>query len=103
MNQPVGEKRTRTQRNESVGRDSHILWKTFALSSERPARDGKPRECAVSLAAQSQATCRHDRVAGAIRSSGPGDRKKRKTRPGGQPDGSSHMGAWGGWALAPNI
>jgi hypothetical protein len=28
---------------------------------------------------------------------------KRKTRPGGQPDGSSHMGAWGGWALAPNI
>ena len=25
-----------------------------------------------------------------------------KTRPGGQPDGSSHMGAWGGWALAPN-
>jgi hypothetical protein len=27
---------------------------------------------------------------------------KRKTRPGGQPDGSSHMGAWGGWALAPN-
>jgi len=25
------------------------------------------------------------------------------TRPGGQPDGSSHMGAWGGWALAPNI
>ena len=29
-------------------------------------------------------------------------RPKRKTRPGGQPDGSSHMGAWGGWALAPN-
>jgi len=29
-------------------------------------------------------------------------RQKRKTRPGGQPDGSSHMGAWGGWALAPN-
>ena len=28
--------------------------------------------------------------------------QKRKTRPGGQPDGSSHMGAWGGWALAPN-
>ena len=28
--------------------------------------------------------------------------RKRKTRPGGQPDGSSHMGAWGGWALAPN-
>ena len=28
-------------------------------------------------------------------------RRKRKTRPGGQPDGSSHMGAWGGWALAP--
>ena len=27
---------------------------------------------------------------------------KEKTRPGGQPDGSSHMGAWGGWALAPN-
>src|SRR5437667_2326571 len=27
---------------------------------------------------------------------------KRTTRPGGQPDGSSHMGAWGGWALAPN-
>jgi hypothetical protein len=27
---------------------------------------------------------------------------KRKTRPGGQPDGSSYMGAWGGWALAPN-
>jgi hypothetical protein len=27
--------------------------------------------------------------------------QKRKTRPGGQPDGSSHMGAWGGWALAP--
>jgi hypothetical protein len=26
-----------------------------------------------------------------------------KTRPGGQPDGSSHMGAWGGWALAPDI
>ena len=25
------------------------------------------------------------------------------TRPGGQPDGSSHMGAWGGWALAPDI
>jgi hypothetical protein len=31
-----------------------------------------------------------------------GTRQKRKTRPGGQPDGSSHMGAWGGWALAPN-
>ena len=30
------------------------------------------------------------------------DRRKRKTRPGGQPDGSSYMGAWGGWALAPN-
>ena len=30
------------------------------------------------------------------------DRCKRKTRPGGQPDGSSHMGAWGGWALAPD-
>jgi hypothetical protein len=29
-------------------------------------------------------------------------RQKRETRPGGQPDGSSHMGAWGGWALAPN-
>src|SRR5580698_10449348 len=29
-------------------------------------------------------------------------RQKRKTRPGGQPDGSSYMGAWGGWALAPN-
>src|SRR5580704_12923150 len=29
-------------------------------------------------------------------------RQKRKTRPGGQPDGSSHMGAWGGWALAPD-
>jgi hypothetical protein len=29
-------------------------------------------------------------------------RRKRKTRPGGQPDGSSHMGAWGGWALAPD-
>jgi hypothetical protein len=28
--------------------------------------------------------------------------QKRKTRPGGQPDGSSHIGAWGGWALAPN-
>src|SRR6266404_9669574 len=28
--------------------------------------------------------------------------EKRKTRPGGQPDGSSYMGAWGGWALAPN-
>src|SRR5258708_38437873 len=27
--------------------------------------------------------------------------QKRKTRPGGQPDGSSYMGAWGGWALAP--
>src|ERR1700676_5590774 len=26
---------------------------------------------------------------------------KIKTRPGGQPDGSSYMGAWGGWALAP--
>ena len=29
-------------------------------------------------------------------------RPKRKTRPGGQPDGSSYIGAWGGWALAPN-
>src|SRR6202022_2181195 len=28
--------------------------------------------------------------------------QKRETRPGGQPDGSSYMGAWGGWALAPN-
>ena len=28
--------------------------------------------------------------------------RKRETRPGGQPDGSSHKGAWGGWALAPN-
>src|SRR5258707_4940215 len=27
---------------------------------------------------------------------------KRKTRPGGQPDGSSYKGAWGGWALATN-
>jgi hypothetical protein len=31
------------------------------------------------------------------------DAQKEKTRPGGQPDGSSHMGAWGGWALAPNM
>jgi len=31
------------------------------------------------------------------------DAPKEKTRPGGQPDGSSHMGAWGGWALAPNM
>ena len=31
------------------------------------------------------------------------DVQKEKTRPGGQPDGSSHMGAWGGWALAPNM
>src|ERR1700680_1614519 len=30
-----------------------------------------------------------------------GMQPKRKTRPGGQPDGSSYMGAWGGWALAP--
>src|SRR6266545_2202393 len=29
-------------------------------------------------------------------------RPKRMTRPGGQPDGSSYTGAWGGWALAPN-
>ena len=29
--------------------------------------------------------------------------EKQKTRPGGQPDGSSHIGAWGGWALAPDI
>ena len=29
--------------------------------------------------------------------------RKEKTRPGGQPDGSSHMGAWGGWALAPDM
>ncbi len=29
-------------------------------------------------------------------------RPQRKTRPGGQPDGSSYTGAWGGWALAPN-
>src|SRR3954454_13227919 len=28
--------------------------------------------------------------------------EKRKTRPGGHRDGSSHTGAWGGWALAPN-
>src|ERR1700688_124559 len=28
--------------------------------------------------------------------------RKRKPRRGGHPDGSSHMGAWGGWALAPN-
>src|SRR5690349_19402541 len=32
-----------------------------------------------------------------------GAAQKEKTRPGGQPDGSSHMGAWGGWALAPDI
>src|ERR1700730_17302746 len=32
----------------------------------------------------------------------PEPKPKRETRPGGQPDGSSHMGAWGGWALAPN-
>ncbi|MET4272958.1 hypothetical protein ABIB68_002470 [Bradyrhizobium sp. F1.2.2] len=31
------------------------------------------------------------------------DVRKEKTRPGGQPDGSSHMGAWGGWALAPDM
>src|ERR1700733_12382633 len=28
--------------------------------------------------------------------------QKRETRPGGQPDGSSCMGAWGRWALAPD-
>src|SRR5450631_3407778 len=28
--------------------------------------------------------------------------QKRTTRPGGQPDGSSHTGAWDGWALAPD-
>src|ERR1700722_14855561 len=32
----------------------------------------------------------------------PARQPKRKPRPGGQPDGSSYMGAWGGWALAPN-
>src|SRR3954451_23302310 len=28
--------------------------------------------------------------------------RQRKTRPGGQPGGSSYTGRWGGWALAPN-
>src|ERR1700730_1686526 len=32
----------------------------------------------------------------------PEPKPKREPRRGGQPDGSSHMGAWGGWALAPN-
>jgi hypothetical protein len=44
------------------------------------------------------------RLAGRSRRAGDAqknDRQKRKTRPGGQPDGSSYTGAWGGWALAP--
>jgi hypothetical protein len=49
--------------NESLGRDRDILWKTFALSSERAHHssfiDEKPRKSAAVLAINSQAARRN--------------------------------------------
>src|SRR5664279_4605547 len=74
------------------------------------SRAGKPWKYGVVFPIHSQAVYRHGRAApvgnSQKRRSGTiswnEGRRKRKTRPGGQPDGSSYMGAWGGWALAPN-
>jgi hypothetical protein len=61
---------------------SHAPAGRLCASAVRLARHGP----LISLSGRASKTYRH----------------KRKTRPGGQPDGSSYMGAWGGWALAPN-
>jgi hypothetical protein len=116
MNQPVRRK-TDAGRNEheSIGRDRDILWKTFILSSHHlyatsivetwPRKGGifLPTHSQVMLCHGCSALRRTSKIAVADTALAKAGREKRKTRPGGQPDGSSHMGAWGGWALAPNI
>src|SRR5436309_9324712 len=110
MNQPVRRK-TDAGRNgrESPRHDRIILWKTLTKSSECPRKSTEEPYC--SGASMSSRSSRHAGTAGLRTSSNkrcsktPGKCRaihKMKTRPGGQPDGSSHMGAWGGWALAPN-
>src|SRR5437764_4848086 len=110
MNQPVRRK-TDAGRNgrESPRHDRIILWKTLTKSSECPSTSTEEAYC--SGASMSSRSSRHAGTAGLRTSSNkrcsktPGKCRaihKMKTRPGGQPDGSSHMGAWGGWALAPN-
>ena len=72
------------------------------------ARTLARRQILVFPASSRQAASRHDGVAATDLRGAREERKpqkmrpKRKTRPGGQPDGSSYTGAWGGWALAPN-
>ena len=110
MNQPVRRetdaRRNGARRNggESTKRDDFILWKTFCLSSDGRART---RQAVVVRAVVVRGFLRfavkpHAGIT-ALPSSSRECRQNEMTRPGGQPDGSSHMGAWGGWALAPNI
>jgi len=115
MNQPVRRK-TDAGRNEyeSIERDRDILWKTFILSSQHlfptsifkawPWKGGNfPPIHSQAMHCQGCAARRcASKIAVADMALAKAGREKRKTRPGGQPDGSSHMGAWGGWALAPN-
>jgi hypothetical protein len=125
---PQGEKRTRTQRHqllgqvtppnrtrESLGHDGYILWKTFPLSSEQvyyaPLAVKNPEKYRLSCLFTVK---RRAGMAGLRTLPTQYAPQKRKTRPGGQPDGSSYMGAgvdgrsrriqprWGGIA-APTV
>jgi hypothetical protein len=94
--------------DESLGRDRDILWKTFPMSSEQPYDAPliakSPEKYRLSGLFTVKPSCRHDGAAmTADEEQAPACdrqnkmakniRQKRKTRPGGQPDGSSYMGA----------
>src|SRR3984885_985846 len=114
MNQPVGEKRTPTQPERIKKRDKDIFVENFNFVQRAPLSNTTHRQKAVEIRGfvfDSQSSDApawpHCAVATGFNSRPQRwdcakYRRKRKTRPGGQPDGSSYMGAWGGWALAPN-
>jgi hypothetical protein len=94
--------------DESLGRDRDILWKTFPMSSEQaydaPLIAKSPEKYRLSGLFTVKPSCRHDGAAmtddeeqapacDRQNKMAKNIRQKRKTRPGGQPDGSSYMGA----------
>jgi hypothetical protein len=115
MNQPVRRKTdadaTGTNQSDATGIFcGKLLFCPATTPAKHPMSAGSRRNAGFFFPIRSQATRGHCGIAQlqAPQISRPRTRRctrhcqKRKTRPGGQPDGSSHMGAWGGWALAPN-
>ena len=119
--EPARKRRNGRRRNgdESLARDNDILWKTFDVVQQttitthlhRPESRRNTGFCVRSSVKTypCMAALRGSVLPDVVLPADPAmrqvpekQRQKRKTRPGGQPDGSSHMGAWGGWALAPN-